>query len=68
MVERPLAWKNQLGRVRVRDERRDDVHFGFLVLSRCLMLLRRLYPDFCWRFLVLPGHLNRGGGHDLRSG
>ncbi|WP_371878243.1 IS5 family transposase [Myxococcus landrumensis] len=46
VVERTLAWKNQLRRLRVRDERRDDVHFGFLVLGCCLMLLRRLYPDF----------------------
>ncbi|MBE4751408.1 transposase [Corallococcus sp. ZKHCc1 1396] len=44
---RALAWKNQLHRLRVRDERRDDVHFGFLVLGCCVMLLRRLYPDIC---------------------
>jgi hypothetical protein len=26
----------------VRDERRDDVHFGFLVLGCCLILVRGL--------------------------
>ncbi|TQF07851.1 IS5/IS1182 family transposase, partial [Myxococcus llanfairpwllgwyngyllgogerychwyrndrobwllllantysiliogogogochensis] len=36
--------KNQLRRLRVRDERRDDVHFGFLVLGCCVMLFRSLYP------------------------
>ncbi|WP_141333175.1 IS5 family transposase [Myxococcus sp. AB025B] len=46
-VERTLAWKNQLRRLRVRDERRDDVHFVFLVLGCCLMLLRRLCPGVC---------------------
>ncbi|NNB96261.1 IS5 family transposase [Corallococcus exiguus] len=43
VVERTLARKNQLRRLRVRD----DVHFGFLVLGCCVMLLRRLYPDIC---------------------
>lgn len=47
VMERTLAWKNQLRRLRVRDERRDDVHFGFLVLGCCVMLLRRIYPDIC---------------------
>ncbi|RKG84404.1 IS5 family transposase [Corallococcus sp. CA049B] len=47
VVERTLAWKNQLRRLRVRDERRDDVHFGFLVLGCCVMLLRRLCPGIC---------------------
>ncbi|RKH46771.1 IS5 family transposase [Corallococcus sicarius] len=45
VVERTLAWKSQLRRLRVRDERRDNVHFGFLVLGCCIMLLRRLCPD-----------------------
>ncbi|RKH87557.1 hypothetical protein D7Y21_18660 [Corallococcus sp. AB045] len=46
-VERMLAWKNQLRRLRVRDERRDDVHFGLLVCGCRVMLLRRLCPDVC---------------------
>jgi hypothetical protein len=42
VVERTNAWKNQQRRLPVRDERRDDVHFGLLVLGCCLMLFRRL--------------------------
>ena len=47
VVERPLAWKDQLRRLRVRDERGDDIHFGFLVLGCCIMLLRHLCSDSC---------------------
>ncbi len=47
VVERTLAWKNQLRRLRANDESRDDVHFGFLVLGCCVMLLRRLCPNIC---------------------
>lgn len=49
VVERTLDWKNQLRRLRVRDERRDDVHVGFLVLGCCVMLLRRRFPGICQR-------------------
>ncbi len=48
VVERTLAWKNQLRCSRVRDEHRDDVHVGFLVIGCCVMLLRRLCPDICY--------------------
>ncbi|ADO76047.1 transposase [Stigmatella aurantiaca DW4/3-1] len=34
-------------RLRVRDEPRDEVHFGFLVLSGCLIFFRNLKPSFC---------------------
>ena len=34
-------------RLRVRDELRDDIHFGLLVLGSCLILFRRLKPYFC---------------------
>jgi hypothetical protein len=47
VVERTLAWRNQLRRLRVRDERRDDVDFGFLILGCCVMLFRRLCPGIC---------------------
>ncbi|WPB73396.1 IS5 family transposase [Archangium violaceum] len=47
VVERTNAWKNQQRRLRVRDERRDDIHFGLLVLGCCLILFRGLNPDFC---------------------
>lgn len=39
-VPRILAWKNQLRRLRVRDERRDNVYFGVLLFGYCTMLLR----------------------------
>ncbi|QSQ24224.1 IS5 family transposase [Pyxidicoccus parkwayensis] len=42
VAERTHAWKNQLLRLRVRDERWDDIHFGFLVLGCCLILFRGL--------------------------
>ncbi len=42
VAERTNAWKNRLRRLRVRDERRDDIHFGFLVLGCCLILFRGL--------------------------
>jgi IS5 family transposase len=42
VVERTNAWINQQRRLRVRDERRDDVHFALLVLGCCLILFRGL--------------------------
>jgi IS5 family transposase len=42
VVERTNAWKNQQRRLRVRDERQDDIHFSLLVLGCCLILFRRL--------------------------
>lgn len=47
VVERTNAWLNQQRRLRVRDERRDDVHFGLLMLGCCLILFRGLKPYFC---------------------
>ena len=47
VVERTGAWKNRQRRLRVRDELRDDIHFGLLVLGSCLILFRRLKPYFC---------------------
>jgi transposase len=42
VVERTLAWLHQFRRLRVRYERRDDIHEGFLRLA-CAMI--------CWRKL-----------------
>jgi IS5 family transposase len=47
VAERTQAWKNQFRRLRVRDERRADVHFGVLVLGCYLMLMRRLSSHIC---------------------
>ena len=42
VVERTLAWLNQFRRLRVRDERRADIHQAFLTLGCALI---------CWRAL-----------------
>ena len=41
-VERTIAWLHQFRRLRIRWERRADLHEAFLVLACCLV---------CWRFL-----------------
>jgi transposase len=43
VVERTLSWLHQFRRLRVRYERRDDIHEAFLVLG-CIMI--------CWSALV----------------
>jgi transposase len=42
VVERTLAWLHRFRRLRVRDERRADIHQGFLDLGCALI---------CWNFL-----------------
>jgi transposase len=42
VVERSLAWLHQFRRLRVRDERRNDIHQAFLTLGCALI---------CWQFL-----------------
>jgi len=46
IVEQRIAVLHQLRRLRVRDERRDDIHFALLVLGCDLMLFRSL-ARFC---------------------
>ena len=41
-VERTLAWLYSYRRLRIRDERRDDIHQAFLTLACALV---------CWNFL-----------------
>jgi transposase len=43
VVERTLAWLNQFRRLRIRSERRSDIHLAFLHLGCALI---------CWNFLV----------------
>jgi transposase len=43
VVERTLAWLNQFRRLRIRDERRADIHHAFLTLGCALI---------CWRSLA----------------
>jgi hypothetical protein len=42
VVERTLAWLHRFRRLRVRDERRSDIHDGFLHLAIALI---------CWMFV-----------------
>ena len=43
VVERTLAWFSQVRRLRVRDERRADIHEGFLSLGAALI---------CWNYVL----------------
>jgi IS5 family transposase len=42
VVERTLAWLNRYRRLRIRYERRDDIHQAFLSLAAALI---------CWKFV-----------------
>lgn len=42
VVERTLAWLHNLKPLRIREERRDDIHLALLHLGCSLILLRRL--------------------------
>jgi transposase len=44
VVERTFAWLNQFRRLRVRYEKRADIHEAFLLLG-CILI--------CWRLLAL---------------
>ena len=43
VVERTLSWFSQFRRLRVRDERRADIHEAFLSLASALI---------CWRYVL----------------
>ncbi|MFE5948628.1 transposase [Streptomyces sp. NPDC056480] len=45
-VERTIAWLHGFRRLRVRWERRDDIHEAFLGLATCLVTHRRPTPLF----------------------
>jgi transposase len=46
VVERTLAWLNQFRRLRIRDERRADIHQAFLTLGCALICWRSLHDRF----------------------
>lgn len=46
VVERTLSWLHQFRRLRVRYERRDDIHDAFTTLAESLICFR-LLPEFC---------------------
>lgn len=43
VIERTLSWLHQFRRLRVRYERRSDIHESFMTIGCCLI---------CWRFLA----------------
>jgi len=47
VVERTQSWLHQYRRLRVRYERRDDVHEAFLRLSCALICQAHLKSSFC---------------------
>jgi transposase len=47
VVERTISWLHQYRRLRVRYERRDDIHEGFLACAKSLICLRVLTAAFC---------------------
>ena len=47
VVERTIAWLHQYRRLRVRYERRVDIHQAFLSLGCALICFRTLDPAFC---------------------
>ena len=54
VVERTIAWLHQHRRLRVRYERRDDIHEAFLAIGCCLICLKLLHPG-----VILLGALSR---------
>ena len=46
-VERTLSWLHQNRRLRIRYERRPDIHLGFLVLGRIKICASALLSGFC---------------------
>ncbi|SCE48042.1 Transposase DDE domain-containing protein [Streptomyces sp. IgraMP-1] len=46
VVERAFAWLHQFKRLRIRYERRADLHQGLLELACSLICLRRLRTSF----------------------
>jgi len=47
VVERTFAWLNGFRRLRVRYERRADIHLAFLLLGCALICAKRLQTTFC---------------------
>lgn len=47
VVERTIAWLHQFRRLRVRYEKRADIHEAFLSMGCCLICFRTLKKSFC---------------------
>ena len=46
-VERTLSWLHQFRRLRIRWERRDDIHYAFLMIGCSLISVNFLHQGFC---------------------
>jgi transposase len=46
-IERTISWLHQDRRLRVRDERRDDIHEAFMELAEAMICWKRLHQKFC---------------------
>ena len=55
VVERTLSWLHQFRRLRVRYERRDDIHEAFLTIGCILICAISYKPRFCCTLLMF-GH------------
>jgi len=47
VVERTLSWLHQFRRLRVRFDRRQDIHKAFLTIAASLICFRKLHPQLC---------------------
>jgi transposase len=47
VIERSISWLHQYRRLRVRYERRPDIHEGFMTLACILICHKRLVSSFC---------------------
>jgi hypothetical protein len=47
VAERSLAWLHQYRRLRIRYDRRADIHEAFLALGCSLICYRQLQSPFC---------------------
>jgi transposase len=47
VVERTISWLHQFRRLRIRYERRDDIHFAFLKIGCIAICHRSLINSFC---------------------
>ena len=47
VIERTLAWLHHFRRLRIRWERRDDIHFAFLKIGCALIALNFLQKGLC---------------------
>lgn len=46
-VERTLSWMHQNRRLRIRDERRDEIQEAFMELAKAMICWKRVHPRFC---------------------